>query len=319
MRKKLGPILAWAVTIAILVFLFQKIPLAEVWNATRAAAWWAIPANATIVLSVYLADSYAIMKTFGWFVAPIAYSEVLIVRGATYLLALVNYTVGQGAIIYFVHRTRKVPLLRGTAAVLLIMGINVLMLLVLATIGLATASDVSAGLRTIVLAAYGGLLVYILLVALRPRWLARRPIFDVLLTAGISGHLKSMMVRLPHIVTLLTLSWVSMAAFGVVLPVTKAILCLPIVYFVTVLPISVQGLGTTQAMMIYFFSDYAPGATMAARSAAVLAASLLAQVVANVIQLLIGFVCMRSQLARGLWRANRDASLESGDATKETP
>jgi hypothetical protein len=263
-------------------------------------AWWAIPANAIIVLGVYLADSFAIKKTFGWFVTPLSYREVLIVRGVTYLLALVNYAVGQGAIIYFVNRTRKVPILRGTAAVLLIMGINVLMLLVLASVGLATSSDVSAGLRTIVLAAYGGLLVYVLLVALRPRWLASRPIFDVLLTAGLKGHLQSMLVRVPHICTLLLLSWVSMAAFGVVIPVTKAVLCLPIVYFVTVLPISVQGLGTTQAMMIYFFSEYAPGATTEARSAAVLAASLLTQVVANVIQLLIGLVCMRSQLGKNV-------------------
>ena len=243
-------ILAWAVTIAILVYLFWTIPLADVWGKMHTAAWWSIPAMAVLVLAVYLADSFAIMKTFGWFVAPLSYREVLVVRGATYLLALVNYAVGQGAIIYFVNRTRKVPILRGTAAVLLIMGINVLMLLLLATIGLVTSPDVSRGVRTLLLAAYGGLAVYILLVALRPRWLAKRPVFDVLLTAGLKGHLRSMLVRVPHICTLLALSWISMAAFGVVLPVTKAVLCLPIVYFVTVLPISVQGLGTTQAMMI---------------------------------------------------------------------
>jgi hypothetical protein len=302
MRKKLGPFLAWAGTIAILVYLFRKIPVADVWEKMHTAAWWGIPAMAVLVLAVYLADSFAIMKTFGWFVAPLSYREVLVVRGATYLLALVNYAVGQGAIIYFVNRTRKVPILRGTAAVLLIMGINVLMLLVLATIGLVTSSDVSRGVRTVLLAAYGGLAVYILLVALRPRWLAKRPVFDVLLTAGLKGHLLSMLVRVPHICTLLALSWVSMAAFGVVLPVTKAVLCLPIVYFVTVLPISVQGLGTTQAMMILFFATYAPGATTGAREAAVLAASLLSQVVANVMQILIGLGCMRSQLARGLGR-----------------
>ena len=304
MRKKFGAILAWSGTIAILVYLFWTIPLADVWEKMHTAAWWSIPAMAVLVLAVYLADSYAIMKTFGWFVAPLSYREVLVVRGATYLLALVNYAVGQGAIIYFVNRTRKVPILRGTAAVLLVMGINVLMLLVLATIGLVTSSDVSRGLRTVLLTAYGGLFVYILLVALRPRWLANRPIFDVLLTAGLKGHLRSMLVRVPHICTLLALSWVSMAAFGVMLPVTKAVLCLPIVYFVTVLPISVQGLGTTQAMMILFFATYAPGATTGAREAAVLAASLLAQVVANVMQILIGLGCMRSQLARGLGGQN---------------
>ncbi len=318
MRKKIGPLIAWAVTLAILIYLFRKIPLADVWTAMHAAAWWAIPASALIVLAVYLADSFAIVKTFGWFVARLGYREVLIVRGATYLLALVNYAVGQGAIIYFVNRTRKVPILRGTAAVLLIMGINVLMLLVLATIGLVTASEVSSGVRLVLLVAYLGLVVYIVLVALRPRWLVARPILDVLLTAGLKGHLRAMLVRLPHICTLLVLSWVSMAGFGVIIPVTKAVLCLPIVYFVTVLPISVQGLGTTQAMMILFFAEYAPGATAGAREAVVLAASLLTQVVANVIQIGIGLVCMRTELARTLWRANRGGG-DDGAPLREGP
>jgi Lysylphosphatidylglycerol synthase TM region len=310
MRKKLGPILAWAVTVAILGYLFRTISFAQVWQSMHEAHWWAIPASAVIVLAVYLADSFAIMKTFGWFVAPLSYREVLVVRGATYLLALVNYTIGQGAIIYFVNRSRGVPILRGTAAVLLVMGINMLMLLVLASVGFLVAADVPPVLRMVILAAYAGLSIYILLVAIRPRWLASRPIFDVLLSAGVRGHLKSLAVRVPHIFTLLALSWISMAAFGVVVPVSKALLCLPIVYFVAVLPISVQGLGTSQALMIHFFSEYAPGATAEARWAAVLAAGLLAQAVALVIQLSIGLGCMRSQLARGLGQPPHAASAQ---------
>ena len=236
MRKKIGPILGWIVTIAILFFLFRAIPLAKVWEAFHTAYWWAVPANAVLILAVYLADSFAIKKTFGWFVAPLSYREVLVVRGATYLLALVNYTVGQGAIVYFVNRSRGVPVLRGTAAVLLIMGINILMLLLLASIGLVVATDVPPVFRLIVLTAYAGLAIYIVLVAIKPRWLASRPVFDVLLSAGISGHLRAMVVRIPHILSLMMLSWFSLAAFGVFVPVTKAILCLPIVYFVAVLP-----------------------------------------------------------------------------------
>jgi hypothetical protein len=312
MRKKIGPILGWVVTIAILVYLFRAIPLAKVWEAFHTAYWWAIPANAVLILAVYLADSFAIKKTFGWFVAPLSYREVLVVRGATYLLALVNYTVGQGAIVYFVNRSRGVPVLRGTAAVLLVMGVNVLMLLLLASIGLVVATDVPPALRLIVLGAYAGLAIYIVVVAAKPRWLVSRPIFDVLLSAGVGGHLRAMAVRLPHILTLMMLSWFSLAAFGVVVPVAKAILCLPIVYFVAVLPISFQGLGTSQAMLIHFFSAFAPGTTDEARWAVVLAASLVCQAIAFVIQVLIGLTCMRNQLARSLGRAQ-----EAGATTKE--
>lgn len=307
MRKKFGPVVGWAVTIAILAYLFRTIHFAKVAEAIHGAYWWAIPVNALLILAVYVADSYAIMKTFGWFVAPLSYREVLVVRGATYLLALVNYTVGQGAIVYFVNRSRGVPILRGTAAVLLVMGINILMLLVLATLGLVASTDVPSGLRLIVLVAYAGLAIYILVVWIKPRWLAERPIFDVLLSAGIGGHLRAMAVRVPHIVTLLALSWFSLAAFGVVIPVGKAILCLPIVYFVTVLPISFQGLGTSQAMLIHFFARYAPGADDKSRWAVIVAASLVCQAIAFVIQLSIGLACMRNRLARDLSKVGVEA------------
>jgi hypothetical protein len=301
MRKKIGPLVGWAVTLAILVYLFRTIHFSEIRAAIRTAYWWAVPANAILIVAVYLADSFAIKKTFGWFVAPLSYKEVLVVRGATYLLALVNYTVGQGAIVYFVNRSRGVPVLRGTAAVLLVMGVNVLMLLVLASIGLLVGSDVPQSLRAVVYAAYAGLAAYIVVVAVKPRWLVRRPIFDVLLSAGIGGHLRSMAVRVPHILTLMALTWTSLAAFGVVVPFAKALLCLPIVYFVAVLPISFQGLGTSQAMMIHFFSSYALGATDQG-AAKVFTGSLVSQGIAFVIQLSLGLVCMRSQLARNLAR-----------------
>jgi hypothetical protein len=309
MRKKIGPVVGWVVTIAVLVYLFRTIHPAQIAKAFQAAYWWAIPANAILVFAVYLADSFAIKKTFGWFVAPLTYREVLVVRGATYLLALVNYTVGQGAIVYFVNRSRGVPVLRGTAAVLLVMGVNVLVLLVLASIGLVVSTEVPQVLKLIVVVAYAALAVYIALVAAKPRWLVSRPIFDVLLSAGVGGHLRSMVVRLPHIFALMALSWASMAAFGVVLPIAKAIMCLPIVYFVAVLPISFQGLGTSQAMLIHFFAVYAPGETDEARWAVILAASLVSQAIAFAIQLSIGLVCMRNQLARSLGKTGEPSSV----------
>jgi hypothetical protein len=116
----------------------------------------------------------------------------------------------------------------------------------------------------------------------------------------VGGHLRAMAVRLPHILSLMALSWVSLAAFGVVVPVAKAVLCLPIVYFVAVLPISFQGLGTSQAMLIHFFSIYAPGNTDETRWASVLASSLVSQAIAFILQLSIGLICMRNQLARNL-------------------
>jgi len=296
MRKTLRRILPWLVAVALFAYLLSRFSPADVAHKMRMAAGWTVPAIAGLVLLVYLADSLAIWKTFGWFAAKLSFFEVLVVRGASYLLALLNYALGQGAIVYFVKRSRGVPVMRGTATVLLIMGINVLMLLTLGSIGLLVASEVPRWLPWVLGAAYAGFALYLVLVVVKPRFLTSKPMFDVLLSAGPLDYLKAMGARLPHILSLMALTYTSMLALGIRVPVGQAVLCLPLVYFVAVLRISPQGLGTTEFMMTTFFAKYAPGGS----GAAVVASSLAIRVVAMGVQSVIGFVCLRNQLARDI-------------------
>jgi hypothetical protein len=310
MRARLGRILAWLVTFGALAWLFWKTPVGAVWAAVGRAAGWTIPATLGAVVMVYAADSFAMWKTFGWFLAKLRLRDVIIVRGATYLLAAINYSVGQGAIVYFVNRARGVPVMRGVATVLLIMGTNVLVLLALVTGGLLLGAERPPGLAPVVAIAWAGLAMYIAVVLAKPRWLVSRPVFDVLLTAGLGGYLKAMLVRLPHIAALISFNLVALRGFGVAVPLGAAIAGLPVVMFIAVLPISVQGLGTTQAAMMLFFARYVPPAAGDAH-AVVLGASLSAQAVALASQVVIGLTCMRTRTARGLGDAAKQARESS--------
>jgi hypothetical protein len=89
--------------------------------------------------------------------------------------------------------------------------------------------------------------------------------------------------------------------------VGAAIASLPVIMFIAVLPISVQGLGTTQAAMVLFFARYVPAAAGDPK-AVVLAASLTAQVIALTFQVSTGLVCMRTKTARGLGAAAKEAA-----------
>src|SRR3954467_6133086 len=303
MQKRLLRLLPWLVTAGLLFLLFRRISCVSVWQAARQAPGWMVPVVLASVALVYLADSFAIWKTFGWFLTRLSFVDVLLVRGATYLLAAINYNVGQGAIVYFVHRVARVPVVRGVATVLLIMGINVLTLLFLATFGLAAAPGVPHALKLIVAVAYAGLAGSGAAVIPKPRWLASRPLFDVLLGAGLGGHLRALLVRLPHIAILFTFQIFMLRGFGVAVPVLQAVAALPVVFFIAVLPISVQGLGTTQAAMIFFFARYAPGDSHA-QQAAVLAASLVGQVCTLAFQVVLGLACLKSRVGRALTEAS---------------
>ena len=314
MRARLGRIAAWAVTGGALAWLFWKTPFSDVVAALKHAAPWTIPAVLATVILIYIADSFAMWKTFGWFLAELPFRDVLIVRGATYLLAAINYSVGQGAIVYFVHRARGVPVMRGVATVLLIMGTNLLVLLAFVTAGLALSSTRPPALVPVIGAAWAGLAVYVAVIVARPRFLASRPLFDVLLSAGLGGHLRAMLVRLPHIASLMLYQIVALRSLGVVIPFGTALATLPVVMFIAVLPISVQGLGTTQAAMVLFFSSYVPAGAGDPR-AVILGASLGAQAIALGFQVLTGFVCLRTKTARGLGRDAREGAAETPGPT----
>ena len=316
MRKRLLRLLPWLVTAGLLFLLFRRISIAQVWAAAQQAPIWMAPAVLGCVALVYLGDSFAIWKTFGWFLTRMSFADVLLVRGATYLLAAINYNVGQGAIVYFMHKNAGTTIMRGIATILLVLGINVLALLFLATGGMAVGPELPHLVKIIVGIAWGGLAVYAALVAIRPRFLDR-PLFEVLLNAGLGGHLRALLVRLPHIAALLAFQFTALRAFGVAVPLLYAVATLPIVFFIAVLPISVQGLGTTQAAMIYFFARFAPGDAHA-QAAVVIAASLVAQAIAFAFQALLGVVCLRSRVGRAL-QASAKEQAEIATAEPAAP
>src|SRR5215471_4052335 len=111
MRKKLTRWAAWLITAALLFLVFRKISFAQLVAHVRGAPAWTVPVGFAGMAAIYLGDSFAIWKTFGWFLARLSFVEVLVLRGATYLLAAINYNVGQGAIVYFIHRATGVPVM----------------------------------------------------------------------------------------------------------------------------------------------------------------------------------------------------------------
>lgn len=248
-----------------------------------------------LFIFIMTADSLAIWRTFGWFGVPLRYVEALLIRGSTYLLALVNYSVGQGGIIYFVHRERQVPVSRAIGIVLFIMGINLVTLLAMVSSGmLATVvDDRIAPLRVVVIALVLALACYLGVIAWRPGFVAARAVLAPLFEARLLGHLYGVLIRLPHIASLMVAHYVVFRLFGVDPPIGVYIRDQPVVFLLAVLPITVQGLGTTQVAQIYFFARYAPGADRVEQEAIIIASSLFWTACGFLLQAVTGAICLR--------------------------
>ena len=85
---------------------------------------------------------------------------------------------------------------------------------------------------------------YLVVIALRPAFLARVGFLAPLFEAGIPGHAKMLFARMPHLAILIAGHYTSFWFFDVHIPVGTALTLIPIVLVAITLPITPQGFGT---------------------------------------------------------------------------
>jgi hypothetical protein len=266
---------------------------------------WFVVVSAVMLVANCAADTFAMTSVFGWFGCHVPYRELFVVRASTYLLAILNYHVGQAAIVGYLYRACKVPFFRATGWILFIIGVNVGTLFLLASVGASRATGELAMLRMVPVVCGAGVVVYATLLWLKPRILAERTLFAPLFEMGIAGHIKGVLVRLPHVGVLLVWHFISLRMFRIAVSPGTALLYLPAYFAVSSLPINVNGLGVAQLVAVAFFAPYAvvPAGSPnphEAQKAAVIAYSLSTCGVSILLQLMLGFGFLRRGIALGL-------------------
>jgi hypothetical protein len=265
------------------------------------------------------ADTFAMSAVFARFGCHVPYKDLYLVRASTYLLAILNYHVGQAAIVGYLYRVKRVPLLKASGWILFIIGINVGTLFLLASAGAMRTTGELAILHYVPLASAIGIAAYAALLLIKPRILAERTLLKPLFDMGISGHVFGVLVRLPHIFVLLIWHYIALRMFGIHVTVGAALLYLPAYFAVQSLPINVNGIGVAQMVAVAFFAPFAtvpPGVAdpVAAQKAAVIAYAFAIQGLSIVLQCLIGVICLRWATARGLKPEPIEAVAENATA-----
>ena len=316
----------WAVALAALVWVLSKVHftetapgrhdgLVDVFRHAPLAPLLAV--SVLLLVANMCADCLAMYFTFRWLGSRVPYRELIVIRAATYLLAVIQYYVGQAAIIAYLHKRTGVRVLRASGFILFISGINMAVLLLLASFGLATSNMPVPWLRWLPLAVGAGAALYVAVLVLKPSPVAEWPLLAPLFEMGVVGHLKAIAIRVPHVLVIIVWHYLGLRLFGVNVPALTALVFLPAVFFVTALPISPSGLGTTQAVAVYFFAQYAP------REAAehVVAYSLALTAISMGVMFVLGFLALPSAKRLGVSDAEAAApepaapiaAMESGD------
>lgn len=288
-------ILPWLAAAALIAWLLHRVPLGEVREALRHGPYLALLAYVLLEYVLTLpADAFATREALAVVGVRRTFAELMLARAATYLLGLLSYFASLGGIGWWVARggTRAA---RATGSVLLLMVTNGFAMVLVAAAGLLAglpAGAVQQIDREVLLLLIGGallgLVLYLAVIAARVRWLAGWGVLAPLFEAGVAGHVRAIAARLPHMLVLALLHWGAFRLWGIAIPFFQGTALMAVVLLISALPVTPNGLGTTQVLQVLFFGAWAHGATAEARGADVLAFSLVHWAFSLVWQLAIG-------------------------------
>jgi hypothetical protein len=248
--------------------------------------------TAVFLCLLLLADSWATAFAYRRLVAPVRVGEIVTIRGASYLLSLINHHVGQGWLTYFVARTYGAPLWRVAGATLLVYVTTFGCLFLLAALALPVNYRAVPWLLPTVGALAIGAVAYAIVIGTAPRLLRRQQTTAALLEAGVSGHLAALLHRMPHVAVLFLGTWLPFRFFGVDVPFAHALAYVPVIMLAQTLPITPQGLGTRDVVALELLASYGQGSPEQ-RAAAIAAATLSWACSLTLVQLLISPLLMR--------------------------
>ncbi len=268
----------WAVGAAIIAFLVWHIEPAPLAAAlSRASLALYIPALAVFVYLNFLVDAQNLHAILGHFNRGIRFSDSMVIRGASYLLMIVDYTLGMGSIVYYLKRCRGVPIARGTGQMFYLNYITHVSLLVLAIAGCAMAAgSASPWPLRIALVCSAFLASAVILVAalkLLPDYrfivtIKRNGLMKVFIETPAPVYLLHTAYRCGFYATFVLFFYAAVRAFNMEIPLIALLAYVPIILLVISVPVSAFGLGTSQAAMLVLFRDYGTPAQILAFSLA---------------------------------------------------
>lgn len=244
---------------------------------------------AVFILALLTADTFATVLVYRRSVAPIRFRDFWVLRGASYLPSMLNHHVGQAFITYSLARRHGTPLARVAGATLLVYASWSGCVLGLACVALWLNGQSFLWVAAVL----GAGVLYLVIIAARPRRLAGTRLLAPLFEAGVAGHILALLSRIPHLVVLFLGTWLPFRFFGVDIPFAAAAAYIPILMVAVTLPITPQGFGTRDLLAAALFARFAPGDTLDARLAALAAATTSLGIAVSLVEALLGFILLR--------------------------
>jgi len=270
-RKALWRIAPWLIVLALVAFLVNRYPLADIRDhMVRGAFWPLVPLALGSALWSLLCVASADTLIFSS-VGTAKFSQILRGKAATSVLMAVHYGLSHGGYAAWLARCTgaKVKQAVGLAGYIMVSDLASLCLLGALAAGVGGDALPPSDRLLIVGLGSAAFLGASVCAVLGPRLLSglfsRYQITEAWARVPASVYFASAAIRLVNLGGSALLAFAAARAFGLAIPMSTFLAYLPVIYFIGALPINIAGFGAVQLAWVGFFqTSDVPGAQVLA-------------------------------------------------------
>jgi len=313
-------------SLGIVAFLLLTTDLAAVSAALGSADWpRLIGFMALVTAATFAADAATLVPLLRRFVTPVRYREVIAIKGVSYFLNVLNYSLAAGGMAWMVHKRREVPFLRAFSAMVWLFFVDIVALGVMLVAGWAVGhglpgASALADQVPIVIA-----VVWAIVIGTLVYWNARFDffalgflrswrIFQTFAAARVVDYVPFTAMRVLFIALYVLMHWLLLPAFDVHIPLSALLVYAPLLAFVQIVPATVSGLGAVQGVMVALFAPHVDPAVGDPKAIIIAYSTVIGPLMAA-LRLVIGYAFMATVARDAL---PTEAALDAQRASEES-
>jgi len=258
-------VLPWILGLGILGYLFYIVDTVRFMEAlVHADIFMYVPFLVIFIIISYFIDAqnfYEMLKKFGH---RISYSDMLGIRGVSYLLMVINFSLGLGGVAYYLKREHHISIPRAASLMLfytLVTKYSIYFMTIAGCLMVPVMDRVLERVFILCLIIFAVNTAVVMAIRYMPEWgilkkFKKSEILSIYFDTSISNFLTMVMWRILYYSTFVLFFYVGVRAFNMQIPLIILTAYVPVILFIISLPITPFGMGTVQAAMLVFFRDY---------------------------------------------------------------
>ena len=266
--SRLTAIMKWLIAAGVLFYLFHQVDKAKLMAALSSARLEIyLPLSVCFVIIWFLIEAQNLMFLFNMFGHDLTFREMRFIRGASYMLMIINYNLGLGAIAWYLKRRNNIALTRAGSVMFFYYFVESVGITFFAMAGCLLVYRNSPVIYGKIILIAGLMFFSYITLFFLVRFMPSRGFFtrfrsSALLAAFYEADFPSYFMlsglRAVYFASFITFFYFGLSSFDVHVLLLYLIGLVPVIFFIGNIPVTPFGIGTIQAAMMFFFRPFGP-------------------------------------------------------------